>query len=344
MTGFDTPTLVAPPDRLGVGPRSLAEFRVPEQTTKALGELARSHHTTLSTVLQAAWALLLSSVTGNQDVALGAVVSGRPAELAGAETMAGLLINTVPVRARLTPATTTTDLLEQLQRTHNNTFEHQHIGLSDIHRLAGHEKLFDTVFVYENYPMDSAALSSGHDFAITEFRARDYYHYPVAVQAQPGRELGLHVQFRTDIFDLASIEAMIERLQGILRAMIADPARRLSSIDLIRAGERYRRDHAQPMSTGTSTQEHSEALANDSLPTNPVERVLSDLFAEVLGVDRVGIDESFFDIGGDSLTAMRLIAKIDAALDIQLPVTSLFNAPSVRSLGKQLADMSGTPE
>ncbi len=344
LAGFDTPTLVAPPDRLGVGPRTIAEFRVPEQTTKALGELARSHHTTLSTVLQAAWALLLSSVTGNQDVALGAVVSGRPAELTGAETMAGLLINTVPVRAHLTPATTTTDLLKQLQRTHNNTFEHQHLGLSDIHRLAGHEKLFDTVFVYENYPMDSATLSSGHDFAITELRARDYYHYPLAVQAQPGRELGLHVQFRTDIFDLASIDAMIERLQGILLAMIADPARRLSSIDLIRAGERDRRGHAQPMSTGTSTPEYSDALANDSLPTNPVERLLSDVFAEVLGADRVGIDESFFDMGGDSLSAMRLIAGINAALSIQLPVTSLFNAPSVRSLRKQLADMSGTPE
>ncbi len=99
LAGFDTPTLVGPPDRLGLGPRGVASHRVSEQTTHALSELARSHHTTVSTVLQAAWAQLLSSLTGQQDVVFGTAVSGRPAEVAGAESMVGLLINTVPVRA-----------------------------------------------------------------------------------------------------------------------------------------------------------------------------------------------------------------------------------------------------
>uniref|UniRef100_UPI001D0A33BF condensation domain-containing protein n=1 Tax=Mycobacterium fragae TaxID=1260918 RepID=UPI001D0A33BF len=78
--GFDTPTLVGPPDRLGLGRRGLASVEVPEQTTRAVGELARSQHTTVSTVLQAAWAQLLCWLTGQHDVAFGAVVSGRPAE------------------------------------------------------------------------------------------------------------------------------------------------------------------------------------------------------------------------------------------------------------------------
>ncbi|MFI5511733.1 non-ribosomal peptide synthase/polyketide synthase [Mycobacterium sp. NPDC051804] len=350
LAGFENPTLVAPPDRLGLGPRSIAEFRVPEQATHALGELARSHQTTVSTVLQAAWALLLSSVTGRQDVALGVVVSGRPAELAGAESMAGLLINTVPVRARLAHAPTTSDLLEQLQTMHNNTYEHQHLGLAEVHRLAGHDKLFDTVFVYENYPVDSAALSSGHDLAITDLAARDYYHYPLAVQAQPGSELALHVQFRTDVFSMADIEALMERLQRILSAMIEDPAQQLSSTGLVPAvdvdhlGETDRGTSSQAMTTKASTPEYSGAVGEYCAPTTPIERVLSDIFAEVLGVDRVGVEESFFDIGGDSLSAMRLIAAINAALDVQLAVTGIFNAPSVRSLSKQLADVAGSLE
>ncbi|WP_231976791.1 non-ribosomal peptide synthase/polyketide synthase [Mycobacterium sp. E740] len=337
LSGFDHPTLVAPPDRLGLGPRTIAEFRLPEQTTHALAELARSHQTTVSTVLQSAWALLLSSVTGRRDVALGAVVSGRPAELAGAESMAGLLINTVPVRARLTPTTTTSDLLEQLQTMHNKTYEHQHLGLAEVHRLTGHDRLFDTVFVYENYPVDSAALSSGHDLAITNLAARDYYHYPLAVQAQPGSELGLHVQFRTDVFAMADIEALMERLQRILAAMIDDPAQRLSSTGLIPTAEHDHLDEA-------SAPGYSGSSRVFSAPTTPIERLLSDIFAKVLKVDRVGVDESFFDIGGDSLSAVRLIAAVNAALDAQLAVTSLFNAPTVRSLSKQLADIAGSLE
>jgi non-ribosomal peptide synthetase component F len=109
-------------------------------------------------VLQAAWAQLLMWLTGHHDVVFGTAVSGRPTEVAGAESMVGLLINTVPVRAHLTPATTTADLLDQLQCAHTDTLEHQHLALSEIHRVTGHKHLFDTVLVYQNYPNDTDAL------------------------------------------------------------------------------------------------------------------------------------------------------------------------------------------
>ena len=104
----------------------------------------------------------------------------------GAESMVGLLINTVPVRATITPATSTADLLDQLQRAHNDTLEHQHLALSEIHRVTGHDQLFDTLFVYENYPVDTAALSGVDGLAITEFTGRESNHYPLTVQAMPG--------------------------------------------------------------------------------------------------------------------------------------------------------------
>ena len=77
--------------------------------------------------------------------------------------------------------------------------------------------------MYENYPIDTAALSGVDELAITEFTSREYNHYPLTVQALPGHELGLRVEFDTDVFDAASIEALIERLQRVLVAMTADP-------------------------------------------------------------------------------------------------------------------------
>ena len=166
----------------------------------------------------------------------------RPAEFAGAESMVGLLINTVPVRANLTAATTTADLIERLQGASNNTLEHQHLGLSEMHRVTGHEKLFDTLFGYENYPVDTAALSGDYELAMTDATVREYNHYPLTVQAQPGQQLGLRVEYDTDVFDEASIEALVERLQQVLVAMIADPTRRLSSVDLLDEPEHARLD------------------------------------------------------------------------------------------------------
>ncbi|OCB29564.1 non-ribosomal peptide synthetase [Mycobacterium malmoense] len=242
LAGFDTPTLVGPPARLSVGRRGVESYRLPAETTRALGELARSCHTTINTVLQAAWAQLLMRVTGQYDVAFGTAVSGRPADLAGAESMVGLLINTVPVRAHITAATTVAELLQQLQNAHNNTLEHEHLALSEIHRVTGHDLLFDTLFLYENYPIDTSVPLGFHELAITDVTNREYNHYPLAVMALPGRELGLRVEFDTSVFDTAGIESMIERFERVLGAMTADSSQRLSAMDVLDLGERARLD------------------------------------------------------------------------------------------------------
>ncbi|MBZ4597626.1 amino acid adenylation domain-containing protein [Mycobacterium avium subsp. hominissuis] len=240
LAGFETPTLVAPPGK--IGRRAVATYTVSADTTKALGELARSSRTTVSTVLQGAWAQLLTWLTGQHDVAFGTAVSGRPTELPGADAMVGLLINTVPVRADIAAATTVVDLLEQLQRAHADTLEHEHLALNEIHRVTGHDQLFDTLFLYENYPIDASALLDVHELAVTEFSSREFNHYPLSVVATPGHELSLRVEYDTEVFDEAGIETLIERLRQVLAAMTTDPGQRLSAIDLLDAAEHERLD------------------------------------------------------------------------------------------------------
>uniref|UniRef100_UPI001EE3A57B condensation domain-containing protein n=1 Tax=Mycobacterium neumannii TaxID=2048551 RepID=UPI001EE3A57B len=222
FAGFENPTLVGPPERAGMGRRGVESFRVSEETTRALGELARSRHTTVNIVLQAVWVQLLVWLTGQYDVAFGTAVAGRPAEVADAESIVGLLINTVPVRAYITPATTVAELLDQLRDTYNDTLDHQYVGLSEIHRVTGHDQLFDTLFIYENYPIDNVESSGVNELAITEITPREYNHYPLSVQAAPGRELELRIEFDTDVFDTARIAALVKRFKRVLMAMTAD--------------------------------------------------------------------------------------------------------------------------
>jgi len=328
FAGFNSPTVVGPPDRLGPGPRAAVSVRVPEQTTRAVNELARSQSTTVNTVLQGAFAQLLMALTGQHDVAFGAVVSGRPAEVPGADAMVGLLINTVPVRATITPATTTTDLLDQLRSAHSHTLEHQHLALSDIHRITGHTRLFDTVFVYENYPTDTATLSGADGLAITEIANRDYYHYPLTIQAVPGAELDLQIQYRTDVFDAASIDTLSHRYVQLLVDMTTDPERPLPSgtqAVLTQAG-----------SAAVSTPENHHTPGGYRAPATRIEQTLAGIYAQILRVDRVGLDESFFDLGGDSLSAMRAVAAINTILATHLAVPTLIDAPSIARLSQQL--------
>ncbi|MCB9417790.1 MAG: amino acid adenylation domain-containing protein, partial [Mycolicibacterium sp.] len=242
LDGFDTPTLVGPPGRLALGPRGVESFQVSAAITDALAELARSRQTTVSTVLQAGWAQVLMMLTGRSDVAFGTAVSGRPADVAGADLMVGLLINTVPVRARVTASDTVADLLEQVQREHNDTIEHEHLALTDIHHLVGHEQLFDTLFVYENYPVDTAALLGTSGLTVSAFTSREYNHYPLSVTAIPGEALGLRVEFDTEVFDTHDVATLIESFRHVLEAMIAEPMRRLSAIDVLNGACRARLD------------------------------------------------------------------------------------------------------
>jgi glycopeptidolipid biosynthesis protein len=222
MTDFDTPTLVGGLGRLEIGKRTVSSYLVSEETTRALGELARVCHTTVNTVLQGAWAQILMWLTGHHDVAFGTAVSGRPVDLAGAESMVGLFINTVPVRATVTAETTVASLLEQLQDGYNHTLEHQHLALNEIHRLTDLDQLFDTAFVYQNYPIDAGALGVAHDLTVTDFSSHEYNHYPLTMVVLPGNQLDLRVEFDTAVFDQGTIDGLIERFERVLTAMTTD--------------------------------------------------------------------------------------------------------------------------
>src|SRR5262249_47322624 len=76
-------------------------------------------------------------------------------------------------------------------------------------------------------------------------------------------------------------------------------------------------------------------------PASAIEEILAGIYAQVLGVERVGVDDSFFDLGGDSLSAMRVIAAVNKSLNAHLAVRALFEAPTVARLAPCLGGEAG---
>ena len=216
LAGFETPTLVGPRGRRPLGPRGSVSVTL---SNDGLAELARSCHTTVNIVLQAAWAQVLINATGQHDVVFGTPVSGRPTDITGADSMVGLFINTVPVRATITATTTTADLLEQLHSNLNHTLEHQHLSLRAIHRITGHDRLFDTLFAFQNYPLDTVAPSRDGDLVISHVSTHDDSHYPLVLQAIPGESLTLRAEYDTTVFDPTGIDTLLRRFTRVIEAM-----------------------------------------------------------------------------------------------------------------------------
>ncbi|MEG8184683.1 non-ribosomal peptide synthetase, partial [Nocardia terpenica] len=150
LAGISEPTLVAPARQASVQVPEQCRTELDQQLTQGLETRAREWAVTVNTVLQAAWGVLLAIETGRDDVVFGSVVSGRPPELAGVETMVGLFINTVPVRVRLHPDHTLAQLVVAVQDQQAALLAHHHLGLTDIQQVTGLGQLFDTLAVYEN--------------------------------------------------------------------------------------------------------------------------------------------------------------------------------------------------
>ncbi|WP_330293005.1 amino acid adenylation domain-containing protein [Streptomyces sp. NBC_00576] len=257
---------VTEPTRLAPDPRSasasgasdLAQARteLSAQTGAALTARARSLGVTVNTLVQSAWAILLGRLTGRDDVVFGTTVSGRPPELPGVESMVGLFINTVPTRVRLRPADSLGRLLHEVRDTYVHLLDHHHLGLADIQRAVGVPELFDTLLVFENYPVDPEATGEGGGGADGGLRVvgssgRDATHYPVTLVALPGVRPRFRLAYRPGLFDAGWADATLARLVRILEAMAADPDVPQGRLGILTPGELPRPVRLAPAATRT---------------------------------------------------------------------------------------------
>ncbi|MFD5245857.1 amino acid adenylation domain-containing protein [Amycolatopsis sp. NPDC058340] len=239
LAGADEPTLVVPadPGRAPAEPESV-EAWLPENVTRALGELARAKGLTLNTVVQGAWALVLAQLTGRTDVVFGAAVSARPPDLPGVEGMVGLFLNTVPVRVRLHASAPVAGLLADLQKRQSALIPDQYVGLADIQQAAGPGAVFDTLIVFEKFHHDSGELGSAGTFGIKVHQGRVAAHYPLTLVAVPGESMYFKLDYLTGLFDRDAALAIIERFTGVLRLLTDAGDRTVADVEVTNPAER----------------------------------------------------------------------------------------------------------
>uniref|UniRef100_UPI002B272282 condensation domain-containing protein n=1 Tax=Catenulispora pinisilvae TaxID=2705253 RepID=UPI002B272282 len=242
LAGLDGPTRVAgsAAHEASARPIRLAAELSAEETTELVRQV-RGHGLTLNTAIQGAWGIVLSRLTGRDDLMFGATVSGRPPALDGAESMIGMFINTIPVRMRVDPAEPLFAALQRLQDEQAQLLDHQHFGLSELHRLAGVTEFFDTCVVFENYPLDpDSAELSGTGLSLVAVDVKDAAHYPMRLVVVPGERLRLWLDYRPDAVDARLAEQVLGWLRRLVRAVATDPELAVGRLELLDAAERHK--------------------------------------------------------------------------------------------------------
>ncbi|MBW5422927.1 amino acid adenylation domain-containing protein, partial [Streptomyces sp. BG9H] len=263
LAGFDQPTLVAPHAPLQGTGTALGRVEVPLSIDKGreLARRAAEFGVTLNTLLQGAWGILLSKLTGQQDVVFGAAVNGRPAELPGSDEMVGLFVNSLPIRVFCRPDSSIADVITELQDRQTALLDHHSYGLADIQRDAGLPALFDTMIAFENYPIDREGIvdaNTSAGFTIDGIRPFAGSHYPLSLNsADP--YLRLSIDYQNNLYDREAAEVIAARLVRVLEQVRTDPTCLVGAIGVLSDEEREW--------TLSRVNDTAHPVADDTLPS-----------------------------------------------------------------------------
>ncbi|WP_457512739.1 amino acid adenylation domain-containing protein [Streptomyces sp. TE33382] len=235
LAGLDEATHVVPPETIiaPVEPDRVG-FALDDDLSRRLVKFTRQHGVTANTLFQGVWALLLARLTGRQDVVFGAAVAGRPPEIPGVESVVGLFMNMLPVRAHLAGAEPFLDMLADLQERQVALIPHQHVGLTEIKQHAGPGAAFDTIVVFENYP-PPPPVSDEPDALVMRPAGipNDTGHYPLSMRASVAGPVHGEVIFRPDAFERTQVEELLASLLRALEQVVADPRTPVGRVGLI---------------------------------------------------------------------------------------------------------------
>ena len=331
--------------------------RLPTHTTAALQAFARRHHLTMGTLVQGAWAILLSRRFQRDEVLFGVTVAGRPAELPGVMTMPGLFINTLPLRVHITQQSRLLEWLRQIQKKVIEIQQYDYSPLTQIQAWSGIPRgssLFDNILVFENYPNRPALSEQFDKLQIGNVRTIEQTTYPLTIVVTPGQQINLKILYDPAQFEPAVVHSLLNHLRKVLESMVADPNQRLSTLSQLNQSERdqgfkhwtvkTKDDPAQTLPPPVFKQQVERAPEKMLVtpgekyvpPDNSLEEYLVQLWEKLLKTDQVGIHDNFFELGGDSLTGAICISQLQDALGETIPLTAIFDAPTVFELARYL--------
>ncbi|MEC3841317.1 non-ribosomal peptide synthetase [Bacillus amyloliquefaciens] len=248
--------------------KQMLAFPLGKQLSEEIKRTASKHGVTVNTFMQSAWGLLLQRYNNSQDVVFGTVVSGRPAEIPGIESMVGLFINTIPVRITSQSEMTVEKVLKLSQEQALASQAYDTFPLYEIQaQTEQKQQLISHIMVFENYPVEKQMehMKQDHDaLDIINFHMEEHTHYDFNFIVMPAGEIDIHFVYNGNVYDHASVKRMEEHFMQIIKQMVNNQAARVQDLNILTADERSLLIEA----------------FNDTAADYPKEKTLHQLFEE----------------------------------------------------------------
>ncbi|WP_143329076.1 non-ribosomal peptide synthetase, partial [Clostridium puniceum] len=213
---------------------------IENELIEKLKNIAKITNTTLNSVIQTAWGVLLQKYNNTDDVVFGSVVSGRANEVEGIEMMVGLFINTVPVRIKTDSRTEFKEVVKKINRDFIESNTYSYCSLAELQSLTSlKNKLINYIFVYENYPVsENLDSNKKEDLKIEDFKIFEYTNYDFGILIPPSDELNIKITYNGNVYSEEIIKSIKDNLYNLLNSVSLNPSVKLSELDMISVEEK----------------------------------------------------------------------------------------------------------
>lgn len=239
-----TPLVTAKPRDKVLGlPADYASVHLslPAEETTRLTSFVRANHITLNSLMQAAWGLMLHRYSGDNDVLFGVTLAGRSAPVPRIESTVGLFINTLPVRLTIDPDANVGRWLQSVHSMQAELLQHQYAPLLDVQGWSEIPRglpLFESVFVFENYPVKSGWEHRANGAEIGGLRSVERSNFPLMILVAARKSVDIAATYDTRRFSAEAVRRMMAHYQTLLEAIVCGADGRVRDLNMLGAEER----------------------------------------------------------------------------------------------------------
>ena len=326
LGGFHKPTLIGKSDHhLSTGYTFVENvIRLSEQKTGKLKSMLRQNRVTVNTYIRAVWGLLLGRISDTEDVVFGATVSGRSGNIPQIERMVGLLMNVLPVRIKLKPYQSFSEYMLSLQSQQLAAFNFEHTTqdlITSWLKWPSHLPLYDSLLVTQNINIKD--LKAG-DLEVVEAEGKISSIHPLTIIVEPkDHNLTIILRYNPKLIDKKLIHWIAKNF-----LTLTDVLNDSSEVNLAQVGSSISNFHV-------NNRKHKVIKKAHYLPpTSDSELQLTRIWEETLGIHPIGVNDNFFNIGGNSFQAVKLFSRIHQTTGRNLSPSMLIQFPTISKLAR----------
>ncbi len=335
------------------------KVQLDQDETRKLRQYCSDHRITVATLYQTAWAVVLFAVQREAarvrglinramplSVVFGATVSGRDIDLPGVEAMVGLFINTVPVRVGIDPQERFPGLARRLQTEQTAARRFAYVPPDQIQEAANvspHRRLFDSLVVVENFPdIASGVDASAAGIRISGFAGGITSSYALTLVVGPGDSTDIHLVYDPDRVAEPIAGTLASAVVTLLRNVVLGEDTPIDELaNGLSPGIDFSPDDAPACYSDDRQATEPASRVHDAsdyeAPRSETERRVASIWRKLLGVERIGVREGFFDLGGQSVLALRLIKELEEEFKKRVPVAALFDSPTIEHIASVIS-------